>query len=224
MELNGEAARDKETVGGIDRRKDILESAMTLTGGAADTVDIIVGLPWGRSRIRENGATVSDESGAGDANLEVKWRYFEREGFSLAVKPGVTFPIGSEERGLGNGRPSYGLTLIVSQDRERSFVHFNLGYGRNEFGLETDRKSNRRDIWSVSVASGAKVMKDLAMVANVGMETNGDNGADTWPAFLLGGFNYSIAENLDLDVGIKKGLNRPEVDLAFTAGVAWRFK
>jgi len=223
LEMNGESARDKEILDGVETREDGRELAVALAAGATDTVDLVVGLPWIRSRKKGNGATVSDESGAGDASLELKWRFFERGGFSLAMKPGLTLPTGNEARRLGNGRPSYGLTLIATQKWERSFLHFNLEYARNAFELEADRESNRRGIWSGSIAVGAEVMKELTMVANVGAETNGDKVSDTWPAFLLGGFIYSVTENLDVDLGIKKGLNRPETDLAVLAGAAWRF-
>ncbi len=223
LEMNVEAARDKEILGGVETREDARELAVALAAGATETVDLVVGLPWIRSRMKENGTTVSDENGAGDASLELKWRFLERGGFSLAMKPGLTLPTGDEERRLGNGRPAYGLTLIATQKWERSFLHFNLAYARNAFALEADRESNRRGIWSASIAAGAEVVKRLTMVANVGAETNGDKGSDTWPAFLLGGFICSVTENLDVDLGLKKGLNRPETDLAVLAGVAWRF-
>jgi hypothetical protein len=223
LEMNGKAARDKEILGGVDTREESRELAVALASGATDTVDLVVGLPWIRSRMKENGATVSDESGAGDASLEVKWRFLDRGGFSLAMKPGLTLPTGNEERGLGNGRPSFGLTLIATQKWERSFLDFNMGFARSSFELEADRESNRRGTWSASIAVGAEVVKELTMVANIGAETNGDKGSDTWPAFLLGGLIYSVTETLDVDLGIKKGLNRPEADLSVLAGAAWRF-
>jgi Putative MetA-pathway of phenol degradation len=223
LEMNGEAARDKETLNGVETREDARELAVILSAGAADSVDIVVLMPWLWARVKENGTTVSDESGAGDASLELKWRFLESGGFSLAVKPGLILPTGNEKKGLGNGRPSYGWILIATQEFERSFIHFNVGYVRNKFGLEADRGSNRRDFWNGSVAAGVDIVKSLTLVANIGAETNGDKGSDTWPAFLLGGFIYSVTEGMDVDLGIKTGLNRSAADLAVLAGVAWRF-
>lgn len=223
MEMNGEDARGKETLNGVERRKDTQKLAVTLSSGSADAVDIVVGVPWLWSRVKENGATVSEGSGAGDASFEVKWRFFERGGFSLGVKPGLTLPTGNEKKGLGNGRPSYGITLIATQEFERSFLHLNVRYAHNEFALDPDRESNRRDLWNGSVAAGVKIVKPLTLVANIGAETNGDKDSNTWPAFLLGGFIYSVTEDLDVDVGIKAGWNGSEDDLAVLAGVAWRF-
>jgi hypothetical protein len=223
LEMNGEAAREKETLNGVETREDDRELSVTLSAGAAEPVDIIIGVPWLWSQVKESGITVSDESGAGDVSLEVKWRIFELGGLSLAVKPGLTLPTGNEKKGLGNGRPSYGLTLIATQEFERSFLHFNVGYARNEFELATDRESNRRDIWNGSVAAGVEIVKSLTLLADIGAETNGDKGSDTWPVFFLGGFIYSVTEDLDVDLGIKTGLNSSEADLAALAGVAWRF-
>ncbi|MBP2675637.1 MAG: hypothetical protein H6Q84_2477 [Deltaproteobacteria bacterium] len=191
---------------GVETRENGGNLAATLSAGAADSVDIVIGFPWLWNRVKEDGAAVSDESGAGDASLEVKWRFLEKGGFSLAVKPGVSLPTGNEGKGLGNGRPPYGVTLIASQDFERSFLYFNVGYVHNEYKLDGDRATSRGDIWSGSVAAGVKIME-----------------SHTWPAFLLGGFIYSIADELDVDLGVKTGLNRPETDLAAPAGVTWRF-
>jgi hypothetical protein len=46
---------------------------------------------------------------------------------------------------------------------------------------------------------------------------------DKHPAFILGGVIYSITESLDIDFGIKAGLNDVETDYAFLAGLAFRF-
>jgi len=223
VELNSQIHWDKATSNGIEIRENGGELAALLSAGVADTVDVVVGLPWVWSRIRENGAAVVDGNGPGDMSLEVKWRFFARDGYSLAVKPGVTFPTGDEEKGFGAGRATYGLILIATREWERFFLHVNGGYHRKDFQLYADREANRRDIWHASVAAGAEAMKGLKVVANVGMETNSDKGSNTWPSFILGGVIYSVTENLDVDLGVKLGLNRPESDLAGLAGLAWRF-
>jgi hypothetical protein len=223
LEVVGEAAGRRATLSGIERREDVRELAVILSAGAADSVDIVVAVPWLWSRVKENGSTVSEEGGAGDASLEVKWRYFGRGGFSLSLKPGLTLPAGNEKKGLENGRPSCGLVLIATREFERSFLHFNVGYARNEFGLDADRESKRRDIWSGSVAAGVEIAKSLTLVANIGAESNGDKGSDTWPAFLLGGFIYSVTEGMDVDLGMKTEWNGSAADPAVLAGVAWRF-
>lgn len=101
--------------------------------------------------------------------------------------------------------------------------HLNLGYIRNEYKLPADENANRKDLWRVSLASQADVVKGLKAVANIGMERNPDKTSDTYPAFILGGLIYSITESLDIDAGIKVGLNKTETDISYLAGITLRF-
>ncbi|HPX82630.1 MAG TPA: transporter, partial [Syntrophales bacterium] len=80
-----------------------------------------------------------------------------------------------------------------------------------------------RDIWSASFATELQVAKRVRLVANVGMERNSDVESDTHPAFSLGGVIYSLTENIDIDAGVKWGINGPEPDISFLAGLAFRF-
>lgn len=101
--------------------------------------------------------------------------------------------------------------------------HANLGYTNNEYKLQADKDANRKGIWNVSVASEVEVIKDLKAVANIGMERNPDKASNTHPAFILSGLIYSISENVAVDLGIKAGLNKPETDLTFLTGIAFKF-
>lgn len=62
-----------------------------------------------------------------------------------------------------------------------------------------------------------------SVVGNVGMETNEDKSSGKAPAFILGGIIYSVSENFDIDAGVKAGLNEPETDVEYLAGLAIRF-
>ena len=223
FELNGEFRRDRKYQDGILIREDDGESAAALAAGAIDDVDVIVSFPWAYSRIREDGTLISDGSGFGDIKLELKWRFFAREGFSLAAKPGFTVPTGAEEKGFGNGRASYGLTFIIVQGWEGAFVSANGAYIRNGFKLDVDRQTNRSEIWQANLAAGVDVAKDLKAVANIGTMTNEDRTSSQWPAFLLAGVIYSVTDNFDIDLGVKRGLNRSEPIFAVLSGIAWRF-
>jgi hypothetical protein len=68
-----------------------------------------------------------------------------------------------------------------------------------------------------------EVVKDLKAVANIGMERNPDKTSNTHPAFILGGLIYSISENVAIDAGVKAGLNKPETDMTFLVGIAFKF-
>lgn len=223
LEVTGESSRDKENLDGVATREAGAELAVAVSAGLCDTIDLVVGVPWTWSRLREDGLLTGDEQGIGDASLELKWRFLELGGFSLAVKPGITIPTGNEHKGLGNGKFSYGTTLIASQELGPVTLHVNGAYTRNEYKLAADKELNRHDIWHASVAGVYRAAENLQLVANYGVESNGEHGADAWPAFLLGGVIYTVTGNLDLDLGVKRGLNGPEADLSYLAGVAYRF-
>ncbi|MFO0752315.1 MAG: transporter [Thermodesulfovibrionales bacterium] len=188
-----------------------------LTHGLTDSVDLVLGVSYLSVRTKENG-DVSREKGISDTSVEVKWRFYEKDGLSFALKPGVTLPTGDDDKGLGAGRVTYGLFLIGTKELKPWAFHLNTGYRRNE-----NKVDERKDVWHASLAAELEVVKDLRAVANIGMERNHDRASHVDPAFLLGGFIYSLSESVDLDVGIKGGLNRPEADYTLLTGVTVRF-
>jgi hypothetical protein len=218
LEFNSELSRDRETMGGVTAKSRDGEAAALLSVGAAETVDLIFGLPYLWSRVKENDGTTYGEKGLSDFSMGVKWRFWEGEAFSFALKPGVTFPTGNEERGLGTGKVTGSLYFITTVEIEPWAFHLNAGYLRHENKLD-----EREDLWHLSLAAMVEVVKDLKLVGNVGAERTADGASSRHPAFILGGVIYSITKNLDMDFGIKAGLNDVETDYALLAGVAYRF-
>jgi hypothetical protein len=215
MEINGEVARYADS----KIRETHSEVAAILSAGVAENVDLVLGVPFQHLHVRESGS-VDETSGLADISLELKWRFFEREGFSLALKPGLTLPTGDDERGLGNGRAGYGATFIATQELKPVTLHLNLGYTRNDFA---DDDGQRKDILAASLAATTQLTEKLQLVANVGAESNGEAGNGTWPAFALAGAIWNVRGNLDLDLGLKVGLNDQEADVTGLAGMVVRF-
>ena len=213
LEVNGEFAHEDED--GV--KSDTSEIASTLSYGLTDTIDLVLGVPYQSIRTKEEGETFT-ESGISDASFEVKWRFFEKDGFSLGLKPGIGIPTGDDEKGLGSGKVAYSVFFITSKEMEPWAFHLNLGYIRNE-----NKADERKNLWRASLAGAVEVVKDLTLVANIGIEKNTDRTVETDPAFILGGLIYSVSENFDIDFGVKGGLNKPEADYSILAGVAWRF-
>ncbi len=230
LELTGQYDWDDEDDGDVSVEYTGAEAAATLSFGILDNVDLVLSLPylWGKEtekgterRLfceRKYTETTYDEDGLGDAGLEVKWRFFEKDGFSVALKPGISFPTGDEDKGLGTGKLGGQIFLMASQEVEPFAFHANLGYIRNENDAD-----EREDIWHASLAATCEVVKDLNLVANVGVERNPDDTANDDPVFFVGGIVYSITENFDVDLGVKVGLTNPETDISALAGLAFRF-
>ena len=213
VELNYEF--DHEDTDGVE--ESVHQMDTILSYGIIDTVDLVVGLPYQFITTKEGGDKTR-EDGISDMSIEVKWRFFEMEGLSLALKPGLSIPTGDDEEGLGAGKVGGSFHFIATQELDPWTFHFNAGYGRNE--TETDDET---DIWHFSLATELQVCSWVKAVANIGAERNTDKADDTPAAFILGGLIFPVTENLDLDLGIKGGLTEPESDYGLLAGLAFRF-
>ena len=213
VELNYEF--DHEDTNGVEERLHQVQSSLSY--GIIDSVDFVVGLPYQFITTKEGGVK-STENGISDMTLELKWRFFELEGFSLAIKPGLSLPTGDDDKGFGAGRVGGSVFFIATQQLDPWTFHFNAGYGRNETTVDDET-----DIWHVSLATELEVCKWLKVVANVGAERNTEKGDDTPAAFIVGGAVIPVTENIDFDFGVKGGLTEPENDYALLTGVTFRF-
>lgn len=218
VEINGEYGHESED----DVTENSVEMATSFSYGINDSIDIVLGIPYQYTRTKDSDETV-DEDGLSDISIEAKWRIIEKDGLSLALKPGATLPAGDEDKGLGNGRTSYGMTFITTKELDPWTLHLNFAYTHDQYKLQTDKDANRKDIWHVSLASEIQVAEKLTAVANIGTERNADKESNIHPAFVLAGLIYSITENFDIDLGVKGGLNKPETDYSILAGTALRF-
>lgn len=218
VEVNGQYDYDKETENGVTTIETGREVASILSYGITDNIDVVLCLPyqWNKTRVGEG--ISSAENGISDLSVELKWRFYEKDGLRFALKPGFILPTGDDEKGLGTGRATYSAYFITTKEIGPWAFHLNLGYMRNE-----NRVDERKDMWHASVASEVKLIDKLKLVTNIGMVKNHDKTSKTDPAFLLGGVIYSITDAFDINFGLKAGLNAPEADYSILAGTAFRF-
>lgn len=225
IEINSEFAWNRTDEAGVNVKEDTGETALALSCGLSENIDLVIGIPFAWYSVRENGLTVADDSGIGDMSLEIKLRVYENEenGFSFAVKPGISIPTGDERQGFGSGEFSPGITLIATHEGDFGALHANVGYSRNNYRNEDDDAASRDDVWHASIAAELNMTERLRTVANIGVQTGENVTGNTHPVFLIGGIIYSVSENLDLDLGLKCGLNDAETDSALLAGLAAGF-
>ncbi len=214
VEMNFEYSQHKQ--GGV--KVNVTDLSAILTYGVMDNVDLVLAVPYQFIKVRTEGETFK-ENGISDVSLELKWRFYEKkDACSLALKPVLTLPTGDDDKGLGNGKATFGLYFIASKEIHPVTLHLNLGYIRNE-----NKFDDRKDLWHISLASEVEVMKELKLVANIGMDRNTDRESNTHPAFILGGLIYTVSEKIDIDFGVKAGLNKAEVDYSLLAGLTYKF-
>lgn len=218
LEVNGSYGKDKVADAGSTVKTVESELVMNLAYGAADAVDIFVETPYSWWRAKTDGDVLGSERGIADVSVGVKWRFFEKDGLCFAVKPAITIPTGDENKGLGTGKAGYGVYLITTKESEPAALFLNLGYIRNE-----NKAGEEEDLWHASLAGIYEVAKHLKLAANVGMEKNRDNAIDKDPAFGLVGIICGVNDDIDLSLGVKRGLNDAETDLTLLASVTLRF-
>jgi hypothetical protein len=214
LEVNGQYDHDKEsgvtTTGG--------QTAAGLTYGITDTIDLAVGIPY--LWIKEKSDLMdSSESGLSDTTLDIKVRFYEKDGLSFAAKPGLSFPTGDDDKGLGAGKMGYHLYMIGTKETGPWTFLANLGYIRNETSVDTDEKN----IWHVSVATICTLNDHWKIAANIVAERNTDKDGDNDPVAAVVGGIYSPTKNIDLDLGVKRGITSSATDWSLLAGATFRF-
>lgn len=222
VEATAEFGWDKETFNNVTTKTNQQNLGLTLTAGLLDSLDASVSFPFTIQQVKENDLKTLDNNGLNDITLALKWRFLELGPVSLAIKPAMTIPNGNEARSLGNGRAAYTTTLISTVDLKPVAIHANLGYRHQDY-VDRVRSENRSDLWSMSLAGTVEVLKGLQVVAEVGASTNNLHASDVMPAYMTGGLIYSINDKLDLDLGVRGGLNKPATDLVLLTGVTVRF-
>jgi hypothetical protein len=190
---------------------------VTLSYGVADSVDMVVSVPY-----LKLGAVASDGTpgtqGMGDLGLDVKWRFYEKDKLSVALKSGLTFPTGDDVLNLGAGRQTWSASVVSSYALEQWAFHLHLGY--LHFSNDFNDKVN---IWHASAAVVRKLNDELRFALDSGVDTNPDPVAIHSIVFVIAGLVYSPHPNIDLDLGYKIESSDTARANALLAGIALRW-
>ena len=221
VELLYVGSTDKETDGGSTVKTDRNLPGATIGYGVAESFDLTLGFArsWGTETV--DGISSNDSGDAGYL-LDAKWRFFEKSGFRFAVKPlvGYSHHVG----GTSDDHVSlYAGWLIVTKEHEALAVSLNGGYFYNDYGSPMERESSRSCIWSLSALATYKVLEGMTLGLDVGTSTNPDKASSEMPIYALGGAIYSLNKDVDLSLGLKFGITKPEPDFAGTAGITVKF-
>jgi len=209
LELHGEKARDRQA--GVTTHTS--EAAAVLGYGIAEKADLQFELP----HIRQ----VTDSavaSGRGDAAVSLKWRFYEKESFSMVLKPDLLLPSGRDEIGLGAGRLRWAANLAAAYETGRFELLGHVGYTNNH-----NRIGERTSLWHLSAAVLWAATERLKLLLDLGRDRNPDPAARTPGRELVYGLTYAVSEDIDLGIGLKKGLNDPADDRALRAGLKLRW-
>ncbi|MGH8709517.1 MAG: transporter [Burkholderiales bacterium] len=187
-------------------RRDIEVWRGVLGYGIAETTDVQVGVPLYRD----------GPDGVGDASLDLKWRFFERNAWSVALMPGITVPTGDERDGRGTGKATWGSLLVLSYAPGAIGVHAHAGFRRNE------NKLGQRESLRQLAAAATYRIGDVRFVGELTRETNPEPGGGTVRYTTLGAI-WSMTRDLDLDIGWRNGNGNAPIDEALLLGATVRW-
>ena len=212
FQIEGSYDVSRDSADGETTRAGLLVGVLSY--GLAETLDLQIGYLYLR-RSDGMGGTVQ---GGGDAIVGLKWRFFERDGFSIGLKPDMTVPSGDDEQGLGQGRKTYGAALILSNEAGDWAFHGHLGARRND-----NTAGERSKLYHISAAALYWATAKLRLALDAGVISQPDPALSTDLAFLIVGLIYSPVKNVDLDFGWRTALNEAAADRTLGVGVTFRW-
>jgi hypothetical protein len=198
-----------------------------LTYGLLENLNLALGLNYLNQRVTENGMSTEDSSGMSDSTVELKWRFYEADGLSFAVKPGVLLPTGDENKGLGTGRTSWGIALLATYEAEPWMFLGNVAYSKIRYKLPQDAAENHSHLWRVSGGVSYAATGKLRLIGEGGLRRNEAKDdaflPDGTSQFGMVGIIYSPTKNMDFDAGFRKNFNNAELDKTYLVGATFRW-
>lgn len=181
--------------------------------GLGNAADLILQPSWRRER-QEGQPT---RRGAGDTNLDMKWRWPGDDPLSFGVRAGLTLPTADRGLGIPGGKLAPHLLLIASYQEARFTAHANLG-------LASNRNPGQRQVLPGVAAAGMWTASErLTLVLDGTAGPDPDPARRTWPANLLAGAIYGLRPGLDLDLGYLHSLRSASPSREWRAGLTYRF-
>jgi len=189
--------------------------APQLSYGIATPVDLIIRPTYNVNVM--SGGDSGRNSGWGDTNLEVKWRFWARDPWSLAARVGTGFPSGNFARGLDSGRSTPRAYLQGGYKSTPLEIWANVGTIRN-----ADDPSARTWLGHASADAIWTVREGVKLGLDVAADQNPLRASTQWPAVALIGAIVTLAP-WDLDVGYQRALNRsaPKNQVLLGATLRW---
>ena len=189
-----------------------------LSVGLAGNLDVIAALPYERLTERLDAAG-STAKGLADMEIAAKWRFYDEDALSFALRPGLGLPTGNEDKGLGAGHVTPSLFAVMTYVRAPWAFHLHLGYTHNPHHAPDERDH----VSHASVAMEYKLSGSLRLVSDASLESNGERSGHPGVGSMVLGLVYSVTPDLDIDLGYRKGLTQPAPDQAWLSGLALRF-
>ena len=202
------------------REDDIATGQLLVRYGLTDSLEMQVGWTAYTHVRTRSGAAVERQSGAGDVRIALRQNLHNPDGtgFSIAVMPYATLPVGRD--GIGAGDWGAGVLVPGALALNRAVT---LTFtGEADAAVDQDGRG-RHFAYSATAGLDFKVSSRIGATAEISVGRDEDPSGHTTQ--LLAGLStdYSPSERLQLDVGANFGLNRDSPDAEVYFGIARRF-
>lgn len=190
--------------------------------GIGQTTELRLGwTAYGRQREKDlSSGAIETMHRSGDATLGIKQNLMspDGEGFSVAVLPSVTLPVGKAP--IGNGTWSAGLILPISWQVSPD-IHIQL---TPEADAAANESGQGRHL-AIGTTAGIDfaLTKALDLDLEVQAIRDRDPSGDATTALAGASFAYQIGSDWQIDVGGVAGLNRSSPDIEAYCGIVRRF-
>jgi hypothetical protein len=121
-------------------------------------------------------------------------------------------------KGLGAGRAVPSVFLVSTSERNAWGWNIHVGYLRNE-----NRVDERQNLWHISGSVTYRTNPQLQWALDLSADSDVDPQKGTFPAVALAALIYSPTERVDLDIGVKAGLNQAADAYGVLCGVTFRW-
>lgn len=205
---------------GGDRTDTVLIGDTLVRIGLTDNLEAQVGwTPVGFVRDR-SGGTVTRATRVGDATLGLKANLANPDGsgFSVALQPFVTLPVGRAPVGAGDW--GAGLVVPVTYDLSKTV---NVQFVPEIDAVVNQSGRGRHFAGGAVVGLGIELNDKLTVEIEGQAVRDDDPGGKSWQDSAALSFAYKAGENLQFDIGGIAGLNRDTPDFELLAGIARRF-
>jgi hypothetical protein len=203
-----------------DQRDDTILIGDTLVRvGLSDTIEVQLNwTPFGHSRTRDKVTGAVDKANrVGDVLLGFKanLNHPDGSGFSAAVQPFVTLPVGRSPIGAGD----WGAGMVVP-------VSFDLAPAMNlQFSPEIDAATNedghgRHLAYGLVIGLGVSVNDAIGVTFEVAGTRDRDPDGHSSEVYGAASASWTPSDNVQLDVGTTLGLNHDATDLELYFGIS----
>lgn len=205
---------------GGDRTDTVLIGDTKVRIGLSDTMEAQVGwTPFGIDRERGDG-TVERTTGVGDVSLGVKANLLhpDGDGFSVAVLPYVTLPVGRS--GIGAGDWGAGALIPLTYDLSQTVTL----EATPEVDAAVDEDGDGRHLaYSGTAGLALKPIDAVTLTGELQVERDRDPAGHETRALAALSVGVMAGRNLQFDLLGAAGLNHDAPDLEVYGGVAARF-